>query len=105
MLWQSNSEKDRDLIRDSLVIQQHYQTKRERVKVASDLGLAEYQRDLDLAKAAGGGKVAPLAGYVIYYVRLFEELSKCAITPGTVEALSEEKKKLLAAFPGAPNHQ
>ena len=33
-----------------LVIQQHYQTKRERVKVGADLALSEYQRDLELAK-------------------------------------------------------
>ena len=85
-----------------LVIQQHYQTKRERVKVAAELGLAEYQRDLELAKAAGGGLVAPLAGYVISHARLLEELSKGHITPEQVKTLSEEKKKILAAFPGAP---
>lgn len=85
-----------------LVIQQHYQTKRDRVKVASDLALAEYQRDLELAKAAGGGTVAPLAGYLIFNARLLEELSKGPITPEQVKALSEEKSKVLAAFPGAP---
>ena len=86
-----------------LLIQQHYQTKRERVKVAADLGVAEYQRDLELAKAAGGGFVAPLAAYVIFNVRLLELLAKGPITPAQVKALSEEKKKVLAAFPGAPN--
>jgi hypothetical protein len=85
-----------------LMIQQHYQTKRERVKVASELALVEYQRDLELAKADGGGMVAPLAGYIIFNVRLLEELSKGPITPEQVRALSEEKKKVLAAFPGAP---
>ena len=87
-----------------LVIQQHYQTKRERTKVAADLGLAEYQRDLDLAKNANGGLVAPLAGYVISYVRLLDELSTGRpITPEKIKALSIEQTMILAAFPRAPN--
>ncbi len=85
-----------------LVIQQHYQTKRERTKAAADLALAEYQHDLDLLKKVGRGTIAPLAGYVIFNARLLEELSRGPITPETVQALTEEKKKVLAAFPGAP---
>lgn len=85
-----------------LVIQQHYQTKRERVKVAADLGLAEYQHDLQLAKAAGGALVAPLGSYVISHARLLEELSKGPMTPEQVKVLSDEQKNILAAFPGAP---
>lgn len=85
-----------------LWIQQHYQTKRDRVKTAVDLGLQEYQRDMDYAKAAGSGMVAPLAGYVIFNSRLLDELAKGPITPETVAALSAEKAQVLAAFPGAP---
>ena len=85
-----------------LVIQQHYQTKRERVKVGADLALSEYQRDLELAKAAGGGHVAPLAAYVIYNVRLLKEMSNGPITPEMVKALVAERDKVLAAFPNAP---
>ncbi|HEY9135617.1 MAG TPA: hypothetical protein VIM85_07470, partial [Pseudomonadales bacterium] len=43
-----------------LWLQQHYQSKRERFKVAAELGLAEFKGDY--AKAADGGLVAPLAG-------------------------------------------
>ena len=85
-----------------LLIQQFYQTKRERVKVAADLGLAEYQQDLELAKRSSGGLVAPLAGYIIFNARLLEELSKGPITAEMITALSAEKLKVLAAFPGAP---
>ena len=85
-----------------LWLQQHYQAKRERFKVAADLGLAEFQRDMEFAKAAGGGLVAPLAGYVIFNSRLLDELAKGPITPETIKLLSEEKKGVLAAFPGAP---
>ena len=84
-----------------LIIQQHYQTKRERVKIAADLGLAEYQRDLELAKAAGGGLVAPLAAYVIGNSRLLDELAKGPITGKKVESLTKERDEVLAAFPRA----
>jgi hypothetical protein len=85
-----------------LLIQQNHQTKRERVKIASDLGLAEYQRDLELAKVAGNSIVAPLASYVISHSRLLELLAKGPITPEQIKALSDENKKILHAFPGAP---
>lgn len=85
-----------------LLIQQNHQTKREQVKVASDLGLAEYQRDLELAKAAGGAMVAPLASYVISHARILELLAKGPITPEQIKALSDEKEKILNAFPGGP---
>lgn len=87
-----------------LVVQQHYQTKRERMKMAADLGLSEYQTDLTLAKEAGGGHVAPVSAYVIFNVRLLEEMSKGCITPETIKKLTEEKKELLAAFPNAPEN-
>jgi hypothetical protein len=86
------------------VIQQHYQTKRERIKIAADLGLNEYQTDLTLAKEAGGGHIAPVSAYVIFYARLLEEMSNGCVTQETIEKLTEEKKKLLAAFPNAPNN-
>jgi len=84
-----------------LWLQQHYQTKRDRFRVAADLGLAEYQRDMESAKVAGG-LVAPLAGYVIFNSRLLDELAKGSITPEQIKLLSEEKGNVLAAFPGAP---
>ena len=85
-----------------LWLQQHYQTKRERFKVAADLGLAEFLHDVESAKTAGGGLVAPLAGYVVVNSRLLDELAKGPITPYQIKLLSDEKKSVLAAFPGAP---
>lgn len=85
-----------------LVIQQHYQTKRERLKIAADLGLSEYKHDLELAKGAGGGHVAPVSTYVIYHARLLEEMSRGCIKPETITALTKERDQILAAFPNAP---
>lgn len=88
-----------------LAIQQHYQTKRERLRIAADLGMSEYKHDLELAKSSGGGHIAPISAYVIYHARLLEEMSKGCIKPETITALTEEKNKILAAFPGAPENR
>lgn len=86
-----------------LAIQQHYQTKRERLKIAADLGLSEYKLDLELAKSTtGGGHVAPISAYVIFHARLLEEMSKGCIKPETIAALTKERDQILAAFPNAP---
>lgn len=85
-----------------LAIQQHYQTKRERLKIAADLGLGEYKHDLELAKSAGAGCVAPISAYVIYHARLLEELSNGCLNQETIKVLTEERNNILAVFPGAP---
>ena len=88
-----------------LAIQQHYQTKRERLRIAADLGLSEYKHDLELAKEAGGGLVAPVSAYVIYHARLLEEMSKGCIKPEMITALTTERDQILAAFPNAPKEK
>jgi hypothetical protein len=50
-----------------LLIQQWFQNKR--VRNAADLAMNEYQHDLDLAKSAGGGHVAPISAYVMYHAK------------------------------------
>jgi hypothetical protein len=81
-----------------LAIQQHYQTKRERLKIAADLALSEFKHDLELANNSGGGLIAPISVYVIYHARMLEEMSKGCITPETIKMLSEERNNIMAAF-------
>ena len=88
-----------------LVIQQHFQTKRELLKIAADLGLNEYKHDIEFAKGAGGGHIAPISAYVIYHARLLEEMSKGCINAETIRALTKERNEVLAAFPNAPKEQ
>ncbi|MES9925988.1 MAG: hypothetical protein ABW152_18055 [Candidatus Thiodiazotropha endolucinida] len=81
-----------------LAIQQHYHTKRERLKIASDLGLSEYKYDLENIAARGGGLVAPISAYVIYHARILDEMAKGPISPETIKTLHEERDKVLEAF-------
>lgn len=43
-----------------------------------------------------------LAGYVIFNSRLLDEFAKGSITPAQIKLLTDEKKVVLAAYPGTP---
>ena len=80
-----------------LVIQQHYQTKRERLKIAADLGLSEYKSCLELVFKRGG-TMPPVSSFVIFHARLLEEMSKGEIDVEKMKKLSDKHEELLAAF-------
>ncbi|AQT27763.1 hypothetical protein HOR67_gp01 [Ralstonia phage RS-PI-1] len=86
------------------LVQQRAQDRRDLVRMAVDLGTAEYEQDIALARdRAGLGRsdVAPLASYVIIAKRTLDILSKKGdVTPEDVRRMQTEK--LLAAFPGYP---
>jgi len=87
-----------------LLIQQRYQNKRERLRIAADLAMKDHQQDMELAKnTEGGGAVAPISVYVIYHARLLEELAKSKVTSEKIKELTKERDEILAAFPGAPD--
>jgi hypothetical protein len=82
--------------------QQRAQDRRDLVRMAVDMGSAEYAHDLELARGRpGGGNVAPLASYVIIEHQMLKILSeKGEVTPEEIRAINSEK--VLAAFPGYP---
>jgi hypothetical protein len=77
-----------------LLIQQYYQTKREWMKIATDIGLGEYKNDLELAKLSGPSLVAPLSAYVIYHARLLDEMSRGKINREKIMAIQKESIEL-----------
>jgi hypothetical protein len=84
------------------IVQQRAQDRRDLVRMAVDLGSAEYAHDLELARGRpGGGNVAPLASYVIIEHQMLKILSeKGEVAPEEIRAINSEK--VLAAFSGYP---
>lgn len=83
-----------------LLVQHHHQTKRDRAKLAADLGLAEYNHNVEFARGvSGGGYVAPMASYVIFNARLLDLIAAGPVTADKVRSLIEERDDVLAAFP------
>ncbi len=87
-----------------LLIQQWFQTKRDRVRIAADLAMKEYQHDLELAKnTTGGGAVAPISTYVIHHAKILEALSKGKVNVQKIKKITKEMDEISSAFPGAPD--
>jgi hypothetical protein len=85
------------------VLQQKYQAERAVVSAAVKLGLAEFENDVEMAKAkAGITYVPPPSAYVAYNAQLLRAISKNKLTPGAIEAIDAEHQKLLAVIGGKP---
>lgn len=81
-------------------IQQRHQTRRERLKLAADLGMRDYDNALQHAKSrVGPVDVPPLSSYVIYHADMLNELAEGDVTAATIERINEKTAKLLQSFP------
>ncbi|MDP1926505.1 MAG: hypothetical protein Q8K57_17170 [Thiobacillus sp.] len=77
-------------------IQQKNQTRRDRLKVAADLGLADYKGQIELAKLQNkGAKLPPLSAYVMYHAEFLDALSDEEVTPEVIKRLNEKQAKLM----------
>ena len=83
----------------TIIIQQRYQNKRELLKIASELALADYKRRFDmLEKMGGSGKMPPISAFVHYHVQVLEHMAAGTFTPETIQALSKENDHILSAY-------
>jgi len=81
----------------TIIIQQRYQNKRELLKFASELALADYKRRLDILEQMGG-KMPPISAFVHYHVQVLEHMAAGTFTPETIQALSKENDRILSAY-------
>ena len=80
-------------------IQQRHQTRRERLKLAADLGLADYKEQVENAsKYTAPTKVPPLSAYVMYHADFLDELAKGEITPATIQRLHKRQQLLMEHY-------
>lgn len=69
---------------------QKAESRRDLMKASSDLGKLEFENDVQLAKEAGGGNVAPLSFYVRYHWEVLKAVQDGKLT-------SEEHARIRAA--------
>jgi hypothetical protein len=81
-------------------LQQRHQTRRERLKVAADLGLADYNSSMELVKKNGGAMV-PLSAWVAYHAEFMDALAEGTLSPPLVAKLNDRHDALMNAFPDA----
>ncbi|MBX3717152.1 MAG: hypothetical protein KF738_14235 [Burkholderiales bacterium] len=81
-------------------LQQRHQTRRDRLKIAADLGLADHNSAVELAKLNhGGGYIAPVSAYVMYHVRILDVLAEGDVTPKHIQDIAEKQSEILKAMP------
>jgi len=82
-----------------LWIQQRHQTRRERLKVAADLGLADYNAQLELArKRQEPSRLPPMSAYVMYHAEFLDALTKGEVTPTIIQRLQKRQEELMAHY-------
>lgn len=79
-------------------IQQRHQTRRERLKLAADLGLADHARDYAMIKDRRA-VMPPVSAYIAYHAEFLDALAKGPITAAQVHQMNERQDELLKAFP------
>ena len=81
-------------------VQQRHQTRRERLKIATDLALADFNHTVDRLKGQpGGGPLLPIASYVAYHLDALDALAAGRFDADEVARIEERQRKLLEALP------
>lgn len=81
----------------AIVIQSHYQSRRELRRMAFDAAIADCQQAFEAAKALKReAEVAPLTAYIHFHVRYLELLEQGRLNSETLKALKDERDQLFA---------
>ena len=80
-------------------IQQRHQTKRERLKLAADLGLADFNGQVELAKRNQQSlRIPPMSAFVMYHAEFLDALAAEEITPELIERLNRKQADLMEHY-------
>jgi len=83
-------------------MQQSAQTKRERLKAAADLALAEYNQRIKLVAANGKGVIPPLSTYVAYHADVLDAVARGAFDAAEVANITNRQNALMRAIRDRP---
>lgn len=79
-------------------IQQRHQTRRDRLKLAADLGLADYKQKLELARTqVGSSSVPPISVFVAYHAEVLDAIADGALDAERVSSIDSRQKEILHA--------
>lgn len=76
-------------------IQATSQAKRERIRLVTEIAMADYKHNIELARAAGKyGPIPPATLYFHYHLELAKLMEQGTITPSGLEKLTKENQKI-----------
>jgi hypothetical protein len=88
----------------TIIVQAHYQNKRELTKEALAMALQDWKTRLEIIKE-NGGPVLPLAVFVSYHTKLIRLAEQGKISPKSVRQLSTEQDALIQVFTDMRNER
>lgn len=81
----------------TVIVQAHYQNRRELVKEAVSIALEDWKTRLAILMKEGGGTL-PLSVFIQYHTKLIQLAEQGKITPESIRALHDEQEKLVAVI-------
>jgi hypothetical protein len=81
----------------TIIIQQRYQNKRDLLKVASEISLADYKEGCAKAREVLG-TMPPISAFVHYHFKVLEHMAEGTFTRETIQKLSTENADILDAY-------
>lgn len=79
--------------------QQRAQSRRERLKVASELAMQDYKNSLELARARGkGAKIFPVATFQHFHYEILTALDEGKLNKSELHRIKERNHDLIRAF-------
>jgi hypothetical protein len=86
----------------SIVVQNHFQNKRENTKLAFEAAIQDYKTAAELVKTIKPAYLSPLAAYVCYHSKLIDLALEKRLTKESLNKLDEEMDQLHEAFRRKP---
>jgi len=83
----------------TIIVQSHYQNKREMTKEAIALALQDWKTRLEI-----GGTALPLVAFISYHTKLIALAEKGELTPEAIKLLSKEQTDIVNAIVEAKNN-
>jgi hypothetical protein len=81
-------------------IQQHYQARQGRLRLGAEIGLAEFNSQVEFAKRAGKTVCfPPVSAYVLYHAEFLDALAAGKITPEIIQRLHAKQEQLKEHYP------
>jgi len=79
----------------TILIREHYQSKRDRVRVAADLAMRDFELAMEHSKRIPGKfQVYPLTSYLLYHRKLLGILEKRDASPEELKKVFDEHKRI-----------